>query len=78
MTNNQATMIAITEANRAYGASYLDAATAAGATEINWVADGDNPCPVCVDNESNSPYPIGDVPDFPAHPNCMCTFESVT
>jgi hypothetical protein len=77
MIDGQATNIAMTEANRAYGASYLDTATAAGVTEINWVRGGDSDCPTCQDNEDNSPYPIANVPDFPAHPNCLCTFESV-
>jgi len=76
MLNGQATTIAMTEANRAYGAAYLDAATSAGQTEVNWVCEGGNPCPICQDNEDDSPWPIASVPSFPAHPNCLCCFTS--
>lgn len=77
MSDRQALMIAETEANRAYCAAYADSSFAAGVTELNWVAY-DSACPVCLDNESNSPYSLGELPDMPAHPACMCSWESVT
>ena len=77
MTGRQASMIAITEANRAYGASYLDSAESAGVEQINWETESDNPCPICTENESQNPYGIGSVPEFPAHPNCLCNLDSV-
>lgn len=77
MLSGQADMIASTEANRAFSAAYLDSASAAGITQVNWVAYA-GACPTCIENEGGSPYDIGSTPDMPAHPSCMCTFESVT
>ena len=39
--------------------------------QVYWATDG-NPCPTCVENEAGSPYGPGEVPEFPAHPNCQC------
>ncbi|MDE1828473.1 MAG: hypothetical protein KGH65_04915 [Candidatus Micrarchaeota archaeon] len=77
MLSGQADMIASTEANRAFASAYLDSASAAGITQVNWVAYA-GACPSCLDNESASPYDIGSTPDMPDHPNCECCWESVT
>ena len=45
---------------------------AAGPAFINWVCEGGNPCPACLDNQGGSPYAVDDVPAYLAHPNCRC------
>lgn len=42
----------------------------------NWVT-ADNPCDECIDNELASPYEYTDLPEYPAHPNCLCDIEAV-
>ena len=77
MTNRQASIIALTESNRAYSAAYVDAATAAGITQMNWVLESDDPCKSCQELAAESPYSVDSLPAQPDHPNCQCIFDSV-
>ncbi|HSS39368.1 MAG TPA: 2'-5' RNA ligase family protein [Polyangia bacterium] len=44
-----------------------------GVAEASWISAGDGRvCPVCQDNEDNSPYLLGDFPSLPGHPRCRC------
>ena len=43
-----------------------------GLAMINWVCEGGNPCPTCLDNQSGSPYAPDDVPQYLAHNHCQC------
>ena len=61
-------VIAITEANRAYNASFIDQLAAAGQTQFEWINDAD-PCPECEEQLG-----LHDITDNgpPLHPNCRC------
>lgn len=48
--------------------------TQAPDAQCDWVT-ADDPCDDCEDNADESPYDAGDVPDCPAHPNCLCNVE---
>jgi hypothetical protein len=76
MTTNQASVVAMTEANRGYNAAYLDAVSSAGVSEVNWVCE-DGACEICLGKEDANPYDLASATGMPAHPNCMCTWESV-
>lgn len=43
-----------------------------GLALINWVCEGGNPCPTCLDNQGGSPYAPQDVPAYLAHSHCCC------
>ncbi len=47
---------------------------AEGVTQYNWIRAG-GACPICVDKEQGSPYPVGagPLPMRDSHPNCRCT-----
>ena len=45
---------------------------APGLAMISWVCEGGNPCALCLDNQSGSPYAPDDVPAYLAHSHCMC------
>jgi hypothetical protein len=72
--DNRATMIARTEVSRAQAQGNLDAWKTSGMVEeVNWVlSDDHDDDDICNENEEESPYALGEVPEFPAHPNCMC------
>lgn len=45
-----------------------------GVGSVWWITAGDNTvCPICDENEGNSPYPIMDCPQPPEHVNCRCS-----
>lgn len=44
---------------------------------FNWETDAD-PCEDCEDYELENPYEAGDLPEYPAHPNCQCDIEAVS
>jgi SPP1 gp7 family putative phage head morphogenesis protein len=80
-----AELIARTEANRAYNEGNLDALKQAGVERAQWLLASDA-CPVCVELAETAPgeklgkiMPIDEASgELPAHPNCRCTFISVT
>lgn len=74
-SDTRATMIARTEISRAQVQSNLNAWRDSGLVKmVDWqmssLHDQDDECDAL---EDGSPYPIDAVPDFPAHPFCMCT-----
>lgn len=68
----RAAVIARTEAARAMGAASLATMAKNGTAQWVW-HDNAGACAACVDNADNGPYPIGEGPTFPEHPNCRCT-----
>jgi hypothetical protein len=74
--DQRATMIARTEiANAQVNANLMAWQESGLVRTISWQTSADHDdssgCN-CTDNEDESPYAIGDVPDFPDHPNCEC------
>jgi hypothetical protein len=74
--DQRATMIARTEMSRAQTLSNLMSWRESGeVVEVGWHLSADHEdasnCD-CSDNADNSPYPVDEVPEFPAHPNCLC------
>lgn len=60
----------------ALGAGALALAQAAGVQTYDWFDVGDErECPTCMSNASGSPYALGDLPSFPAHPRCRCDVQ---
>lgn len=59
-------------------ASTLDTADTNG-SQVRWVLDSGDACPVCQDNADGGPYDPSsdDLPDCPAHKGCQCTYEEV-
>lgn len=50
---------------------------AQGVQYVNWISAGDGRvCPTCQDNEDHDPWPIGSVPQAPAHPRCRCVLAA--
>ena len=70
----RADVIAITEANRAYNASFIDQLAANGETQFDWVNE-DDPCPEC--EEQLGPHDITDNGP-PLHPNCRCIAVAIS
>lgn len=70
----RATMIARTEISRAQAHSNLLAWRESGeVTQVGWQLSADHDHDdICNDNADNSPYAIGELPEFPAHPLCLC------
>lgn len=63
-----------TAANSASAEVRLDAFEDLGVDKWDWVLTLDSrTCPVCVKNEKGGPYPMGEGPTLPAHPNCRCS-----
>lgn len=61
----------------AMGAGALGLYALYQALAVTWTTAGDGRvCATCDDNESNSPYALGDVPAYPAHPRCRCQLEA--
>jgi hypothetical protein len=57
----------------AAGAGALAAYAAQGLAQADWVTAGDGRvCATCQNNEDQSPYPLIEFPDLPAHPRCRC------
>lgn len=51
----------------------LDLYRSEGVQYVTWMTVGDNTvCPVCEQHGQDSPFPIDDFPDMPAHPRCRC------
>jgi hypothetical protein len=77
ISDSRADMIARTETANSMGDADMDTMIENGIAEYDWVAAGDNPCPICQDNADGSPYEVGDdsAPDYPAHPNDECYRE---
>ena len=50
----------------------------AGVTLVSWVTAGDTRvcAQPCQENEDNSPYLLGQVPEFPGHPRCRCSLDT--
>ena len=71
----RASIIAVTESNRAYNASAVDTYVEAGVKEFDWLAY-DDACDDCASQEDANPHDVNDdVP--PDHPNCRCTVAAV-
>jgi hypothetical protein len=68
----RAFQIADTELARAVTGASFDQYLAAGVNEVDWLASP-GACPICEDFAGNSPYPLRDFPDLPAHPVCRCS-----
>lgn len=60
--------------NTALSRGALDLYAGEGAALADWItAGGGNVCPICQDNEANSPYPLAAFPEIPAHARCRCS-----
>lgn len=74
--DNKADLISTWEIPAAFENGMLETFQEMGYLTKQWVADGPNPCPVCLANAEQGSIPIGqgwnglDAP--PAHPHCMC------
>lgn len=71
-------MIARTETSRAYHDRFMDAASRSSVvTGFRWrVEPGHETCEVCGPRDRRV-YGKGEVPEIPAHPNCMCWLQPV-
>jgi hypothetical protein len=67
-----------TEITAAHGRAYIAAARANPYVEtINWNLSPSHPrTDVCDDLADRSPYALTDVPQYPAHPHCLCYLTS--
>jgi hypothetical protein len=75
-------MIARTEVSLAQNQGNLLGWKTSGLVEtVEWILssehDAESECD-CEDNAENGPYDLNEVPDFPAHPNCLCNLQTVT
>lgn len=51
----------------------LDLYRSEGVEYVTWMTAGDGRvCPSCEQRGQDSPFPIADFPDMPAHPLCRC------
>jgi len=73
-SDTRASMIARTEISRAQSVGNLTTWQESGLVNtVEWEVSGDHDQDdECDENEGNSPYPVDEVPDHPAHPNCDC------
>jgi len=74
----RAGLIAHTEVVRAENQGNLAGWRQSGLVEaLDWLLSDDHPensdCN-CEENADGGPYAIGDVPEMPDHPGCMCSF----
>jgi hypothetical protein len=69
---DRAFMIANTETARATEAASQSQYTAQGVKQWQWLLSP-GACPLCTDNQSSSPFPVGGGPGLPAHPSCRCS-----
>lgn len=61
-------------ASAAMAQQRMDSFAEIGLDQWRWLRTLDlRVCVVCLRNEQESPYPVGEGPPFPAHPNCRCT-----
>jgi hypothetical protein len=61
----------------AFGLGALSLYASAGVALVDWWDVGDErECVTCMDNAAGSPYPIGSIPEFPAHFRCRCSLEA--
>ena len=79
-STSRAEMIARTESNDAYNYGRIETARGMGLDEKSWETESGDPCPICIDNESDGwigfdeNFSSGD--DAPtAHPNCECSLN---
>lgn len=74
--------LARTEMMKAYGESERQTAEEAPFSKgIKWtLSNAGVACHICVQNanENNGVYTVDTLPDYPAHPNCMCQLNQVT
>lgn len=76
-SEQDADLIARTEATRAMNAAAMEAYRSAGVQKVQWITRSGNPCPICLANEAagprylGEPFPSGDTAP-PAHPHCEC------
>jgi hypothetical protein len=76
-------MIARTETANAMGDGNYATMQENDVQQVDWVTAGDNPCPICQENEDASPINVGDSfpsgdDHEPAHPNCECYTQADT
>jgi hypothetical protein len=73
-SDTRATMIAKTEISRAQTQGNLLSWQESGLVKkLNWILASDHDKDdVCDELAAGSPYPIDEVPELPAHPNCYC------
>lgn len=67
----RAEAIANTEYARAMTTASVETYEANAVAHVNWLAEADA-CPECEANADGSPYPTGEAPTPPEHPNCRC------
>jgi hypothetical protein len=76
----RAEMIARSEVSMAQNQGNLLAWRNSGLVEkVAWVVSSEHDAAAecsCQDNEDEGPYDIDDVPEFPDHPNCMCSLQA--
>ena len=66
--------LVVSAASHASSVARFESFKAIGVDEWRWLATLDTKtCPICMQNEANSPYPMGEGPTFPAHPRCRCS-----
>lgn len=67
-----------TEASHVYNTATMEAYRQQGINEVRISTGKDERvCPVCDEYQSHGPYPIGNAPRLPAHPNCRCRYLAV-
>lgn len=77
---NRAETVARTEVSLAQNqGNLLGWKTSGLVKQVSWVLssehDATSDCQ-CEDNADEGPYNVDEVPDFPAHPNCMCNLQT--
>ena len=79
---SDALRIAQTEVTRAVNAGALAVYKSEGLDVFEWITEGPDPCPVCLDNEAaeprfyGNPWPGGAI-EPPQHPHCRCALIPV-
>lgn len=65
--------LVVSAAAHASSVARFESFVAIGVDEWRWLATLDTKtCPVCMKNEAESPYKMGEGPTFPGHPGCRC------
>lgn len=70
----RAFMIANTETARAVSAASMASYADAGVNDVDWLISP-GACEICEGYAADSPYPLADAPEQPAHPNCRCSYS---
>jgi SPP1 gp7 family putative phage head morphogenesis protein len=66
--------LVVSAAAHASSVARFESFKAIGVDQWRWLATLDTKtCPICMQHEANSPYPMGEGPTFPAHPRCRCS-----